>query len=522
MTDTKKNLIQSALKFFSGTMLSRITGLLRDISMAYAFGADSFVAALLVAFRLANLLRRLLGEGAMQNAFIPHFETLKKENPFRAGEFFCRLTGSLSLALVVLILAVMGALSAMLSLNFFNQGNAQIAWLTLLMMPSLLFICLFGINASFLQCNKSYFTPGVAPALFNLVWILGVICTKHFGSEAAMTYLAVFIVIGFIVQWAATLPKVFSQLAEWGVRKRMIFQLSDDVKMLIKPLGLGIIGVAASQINNALDALFARFADPSGPALLWYAIRLQQLPLALFGITLSGVLLPPLSRAIKTNDEAQYLYFLNFAFSKTLLLMIPMTLLLFVLGDKCVALIFGHGDFSDASIAGTTLSLWGYAAGLLPMALILVLAPAYYAKGDYHTPTKAATSAMIINILLNTIFAVYLGLGAFSIALATSISAWLNFFWLIACFKPLPILSWSKQAGLLVLFSIAASISVIAIDQFLWNDLHLFAIINGEVPNYSVSWLKLFIHLCADSLVFIAIISTYVKFSLEQKQNEFA
>jgi putative peptidoglycan lipid II flippase len=428
--DSKRSIVQSAARYFSGTMLSRITGMLRDICMAYAFGTQSAIAALLVAFRFAHLLRRLLGEGAMQTALIPHFEELRKTDPKRAGKFFCDLNASLSHLIFFIIVISMAIIGALIQWGDLNSGNQEIAWLTFLMMPSLLFICLFGINASLMQCEKIYFVSSAAPIMFNIFWIAGIGISSQFPPANAMMILSLFIVIACIAQWASTLPHVYAILKKFDVQHlwKTSKCYTKDVLQLGKPLALGIIGVGASQINNALDAVFARWADEEGPAILWYAIRIQQLPLALFGIAVANALLPPLARAGKNNDHIQFQQFLEFAVKRTLFMMIPMTFGLILLGEWSIRLIYGHGDFTETSIIGTTHCLWGYALGLIPMALVLVFAPAFYSRGDYHTPSQAAVGSMIVNVVLNAVLIAEFELGAASVAIATSVSAWVNLF----------------------------------------------------------------------------------------------
>jgi len=513
MPDTTQSIVRSATRFFSGTMLSRITGMLRDMAMAYAFGTQSTVAALLVAFRFAHLFRRLFGEGALQTAFIPHFEELRKENPMRAGQFFCDLAISLTAFLTLLIVSIMMLLWILSSSIEFSPGNAEILWLTFLMMPSLLFICLFGINASLLQCEKSYFAPSAAPVAFNLIWIAGVFSVVFLSSStAAMSWLAVFIIIACFAQWAITLPMTLNILKTYQCTDfwKHSKSFSKDVVQLIKPLMLGIVGVAASQINNALDAVFARWADAEGPAFLWYAIRLQQLPLALFGIALSGALLPPLARALKNNDTIKYRLFLNFALRSSIYLMLPITAALMIMGDSCINLIYGRGDFTSLSVVETTRSLWGYTLGLLPMALILILAPAFYAKGDYRTPSMAAAGSMVINIVLNSVLVGFLGLGAASVALATSFSAWFNFIWLgfilskyQGSFSSPDLLS---SISKITLATSIASICTAAMDIAIWGQATSFEILAGHQPEYSQHLGSQLSHLAVSSIAFILVL----------------
>ncbi len=413
--------------------------MLRDIAMAWAFGTQSSIAALLVAFRLSHLLRRVFGEGAMQTALIPLFEELRKEDRQRGAQFISHLKGALSLLLTLIIVIAMGGIWMLLQSHSLSEGNQEIAWLTCLMMPSLLFICLFGINASILQCEKAYFIPSAAPVLFNLIWIVGIGYTWMMVPEKAVTIIALFIILACFGQWLVTVPKTHAILKDHGNTpfnwKNWRALFSVDLLRLTKPLSLAVVGVAATQINTALDAIFARWASEEGPAFLWYAIRLQQLPLALIGVALSGAILPPLARAAKQEDSAKFQEFLAYGKEMILLWIIPITAMVFLFGDLSISLIFGHGDFTVHSAVETTRALWGYGIGLLPMAMILVVAPAFYASGDYKTPSLAATGSMVINVFLNTLFVGIFDWGAASIACATSFSALFNLAWLERALK---------------------------------------------------------------------------------------
>lgn len=428
MKDSTHFITQSALRFFSGTMLSRITGLMRDIAMASAFGTNAAVAIFLVAFRFSHLFRRLLGEGAMQTTFIPHFEKLRKEDPERACRFFRDLNFMLIAVLIILVLGSITFLSGLLLGGGVTPANRECLFLTILMLPSLLFICLFGINAGLLQCEKSYFVPSLAPCVFNIIWILGVFSLWKFSPEEAMPWLAGFVTLACLGQWLITVPMTRRILKKQGLTsiENGYQWFSSDLKNFIKPLFLGIVGVSASQVNNALDGIFAWYADPEGPAFLWYAIRLQQLPIGLFGIALSGAVLPPLSRALSHHNLSQYKQFLEFALKRSLSLMLPITTGIFLLGKASIQLLYGRGDFGPLSVLGTTKCLWGYGFGLIPTCLVLILSPAFYAKGDYRTPTLTSLASMALNVGLNFLLIGRLSLGAASVAWATSFSAWFN------------------------------------------------------------------------------------------------
>ncbi|MDP1880941.1 MAG: murein biosynthesis integral membrane protein MurJ [Parachlamydiaceae bacterium] len=433
MSDTIHTIKRSAKSFFCGTMLSRISGMVRDVSMAYVFGTKPSVAAFMIAFRFAHLLRRLFGEGAMQSAFIPEFENLRLQNTQRAFTFFKDLILSVTFFLMLAILISCGLLYGALYYQLFDSSYNEVITLTIIMLPSLLFICLFGLNASLLQCEKHYFIPSFAPVAFNLIWIISVLNLQSMPSDQAMIWLSGVVVLACLFQWLFTFPQIWSIL-----KKNISVQFfknihlrSPDLKQLLTPLFLGILGISASQINNAIDPIFAWHANEEGPAFLWYAMRIQQLPLALFGIALSGALLPPLSRALKNNRKAESIPLLQYAFQKTFVFILPLAAILLVLGDIIIGLIYARGDFDIESLVGTTYCLWAYNFGLIPCALILILVPVFYAQSHFKMTTLASFMNLGINIFLNTLFVFHFEWGATSVALATSISAWVNLLFLM-------------------------------------------------------------------------------------------
>ena len=501
MTDTSASIFRSARRFLSGTLLSRVTGLARDVAMAFAFGTQGSVAGFMVAFRLAHLLRRILGEGALQTAFIPHFETLRQESPSKAASFFRDLSRSLVYILLAVIALGGALLGSLLVFGNFSPDNQEIITLTLLMLPSLAFICLFGLNSALLQCEKHYFLSGVAPCAFNLVWVLGVCSVWN------MEGLSLFVIIACAAQWIVTIPQTKALLKSLGTSTPpKVF--SPQVRSLFPPLFLGILGISAAQINNALDTLFARYADLEGPAFLWYSIRIQQLPLALFGVALSGALLPPLARAIKNQEEGNFSRFLNLALKRSFALMLPITVGLFLMGDTCIQLIYGRGEFGGDSVAGTTLCLWGYAFGLIPMTWILIFGPAYYAQNDYATPTRGAIGAVLLNIFLNALFIFGFGWKSESVAWATSFSAWANCLYLAHYLRDRIDLSFNREATRTALATLSGAVALLLVgSQFL-------PLAQGQIPlstPFANTLLHFTLQISAFGLAFLTIYRTYIK-----------
>lgn len=409
MIDTKQSIFQSARSFFAGTALSRISGLLRDMSMAVAFGSGSKIASFMVAYRLAYLFRRLLGEGNLQAGFTPQFVSLKEKGPF----FF----RDAAFSMAIFLLAVVGIIELFLwgVLSFVSNDWKEIIELAMWMAPGLVFISLSGLNSALLQCQKKYFLPAFAPVAFNLIWVAAVLIRPD------VHFLAMAITIAFIGQWFVTFLQA-ARVVSWKLWfKPDLF--SSDFRTLIHPLSLGIIGIGASQLNSALDAIFARLADSEGPAFLWYATRLQQLPQALFGMALSGALLPPLTRAVDPDHRKELL---QGALQSSAALMLFCTFGIFALGHSAVNLLYGRGDFSPSDVQNTCRCLWAYGLGLIPSVFVLLLAAANYSQKNYRTPTQASLISVGVNIGLNALFVFGLGWGAVSIALATSISSAIN------------------------------------------------------------------------------------------------
>lgn len=425
--DSTRSIAKGAKHFFSGTLISRVTGLAREVAMAAAYGTNPLVAAFWMAFRFSHLLRRLFGEGALHAAFVPHFEGLRKDEPALGARFFYDLSMGVALTLLLLTLVIEALLGGMLLFGEVSPANQDVLRLTMILLPTVIFISLYALNTSLLNCEQSFFLPSVAPSVLNLLWIGAIFIFWSQPMAQAIEYLSMALVLAFALQWVVTLPKVYRYLLEsLGERWRENMFSGREMVRILRPFLLGMAGVAAAQVNSALDSIFARAADPEGPAYLWYAIRIQQLPLALFGVGLTGALLPPIARAIQNNEEGQYRQFIQFALKRTLTLLIPMTAALFVLGFSGINMVYGRGEFSQSATLSTTYCLWAYGVGLIPMTLVLVFASAFYARKDYKTPMLISLFSVVMNVTLNALFVFLFLWGPVSIALATTLSSLVN------------------------------------------------------------------------------------------------
>jgi len=492
--DTPQFVSKSALRFFSGTVLSKISGMLRDVAMAFYFGTSPSIAAFLLTFRFVYLSRRLFGESLLHQGFIPHFEQ-KNMQDLRLGALFFR---DLFWSMVFFLAAFVGIAEG--ALSFFGGETVHLASL---MLPGVFFICLFGFCSGLLQSQKSFFTPSVAPVLSNTVWIMGILAFKHLPVSKAAVGLAVVLSFAFFVQWLATVPKVFDFLKK-QLSLKEIFQVrlfSSEIRALLRPLLLGMIGVASVQINSALDGVFARFASDEGPAYLWYAIRLQQLPLSLFAVALSSALLPSLSRAFERGEKEQYFSLISFARKKIFALVFPCVVGILVLGLASVNLLFGRGDFGAIATHQTTLCLWFYGLGLVPMALSGIYAPAFYAKKDYKTPSMGFVLSTVVNILLNALFVFYFKMGAVSIALATSIASALNV-WYLA--RKLRIPNARDSSPRVALSALCSGVIVLGFGYFALGDQSVLLLIREGLV-FPRIWSTQALHLFSQTALFFGI-----------------
>ncbi len=506
--DTTKTIFTSARSFFYGTFLSRISGLLRDMSLAFFLGSSAELAAFMVAFRLSNLFRRLFGEGSMHAGFVPYYEAIRAKDKQMASMFYRDLFFSFVYVLLFILL-ITETFFHILGFASLSYNNQQILYFVKLMLPGLIFICLYSLNSSLLQCSRSYFLPAIAPCTFNIVWIISLYFFKNETGQNAAIILSVVVVFAFFIQWFFTVPKatsiIFKDITflDWFKAK----PFSPLIRRMMKPLALGIIGVGAVQINSALDVCFARAADLSGPAYLWYAIRLHQLPIALFSIAISGALFPPLARAYENNDKEKFSIFLKEAIIKSISLMLIATAAIFALGGSAINLIYGRGQFSNVATIQTLYCLWCYSIGLVFSSLSLIFSNAFYSKKKFFLPMMASLFSVIVNILFNTYFVYSLHLGAASIALATSISSCVNFIFLYRCFKKdditlLPKKIFFKTIRITIVCFVTAII-VIYISSKIFYDPTMSLLLNKGESIFSRNLLKQIFYFSGISLIFV-------------------
>lgn len=416
---------RSIKNFFSGTTISRISGMVREILMTATFGTHPSVAAFLVAFRFANFLRRILGEGPFQSAFTPCFEELRLQDENSALYFFHKLTLWMVILITCIIFLCQGIIWVISLFFQLPTTVTEILQLISILLPGTLFICLYGLNLSLLHSYNSFFVPSMAPTICNFIWILGIYAVKDKATGIAMKILAKWVVFGFIGQWSLTfiyVKKFF--ITSWKEWFKPV--LLPKISFLLKTLGMSMLGVAALQINGCIDAVMARYIDLRGPTYLWYGIRIQQLLLALIGISCVNTIIPYLTKTIKSGNFVKAQDIFGRTYCLVITIMIPCTFAIFALGLTAINLLYGRGQYSPYAILQTGLCLWGYGIALLPSVLILLFSSIFYAYYLPSIPLRISIITVIINVFLNSLCIIGMQCEVFAIAGMTSVSSWAN------------------------------------------------------------------------------------------------
>lgn len=422
-----------SLHFFSGTMLSRISGYIRDVVMASSFGADPFISLFLVGFRTSNLWRRLFGEGALQSILIASYEKERQESlkEFNDERMLFALrqdyhkTWALSLmAFITLVVLFMSFIQYISSASGFLELNIQlILSYTVLMMPGLWFICMSALNDAFLKTQNRFLIGSCAPVAFNVIWAL--LCyffTGLPGYQAAL-YMSLGVCLAYAFQWVVTYIGMKQNLYK---TKDTGTLWSPKVRNLVKPMLQGMVGVGATQINGLTDAFFALAADPAGPTYLWFAIRIEQAPLALIGLAISSAGLPLLARALERKDHQEAIEIFRFSFERMLSYMMPVCSAMMCLAFWGVRLALERGDFHAYDSSITALCLWGYSLGLMGQGILFLVQNLSFTVGLYPLVTRSSIYAVIFNILGNSFCVGVLNLGAPAIAFTTTLATFVQ------------------------------------------------------------------------------------------------
>ena len=406
------------------TLLSRVTGFARDIMLAAILGAGPVADAFFVALRLPNHFRAIFAEGAFNAAFVPAYAHLYNQNASSAKLFADRIfTLLLTVQAVLLVIAwlFMPQVIALLAPGFVDdpqRGELAIA-LTRITFPYLLLVTLVTLYGGMLNVMHRFATAAAAPIFLNLSMMLTLALAAFFPNA------------GYAAAWGVLLAGLleFVLLAGDAGRNGILpkfsaLKLDADARAFFRALGPATVGSMGTQIALFADTIIATFLAAGALSALYYADRLNQLPIGVIGIAIGTVLLPEMSRRITAGDHQGAMASQRRAFEFTLLFSIPFVAAFLTVPDVIMRAMFARGAFSKADAAAAGATLAAYAIGLVPFVLIRSAVATFYARKDTSTPVKAALTGVVVNVALKV--ALVGSLAQIGLALATAVGAWIN------------------------------------------------------------------------------------------------
>lgn len=427
------SLLRAAATVSSFTLLSRITGLARDIIIARTFGAGSLTDAFWVAFRIPNLLRRLFAEGAFAQAFIPILGEVKNQHEPEAVKLLLDRV-AIALFIVLSLTTMVGVIGAPWVVMAMASGLTDPArasdfdsavWMTRVMFPYIICMSLVAFASGVLNTWRRFAVPAFTPVLLNLSMIgTSLLLSDHFPQP--IYALAAGVMLGGLfqlsIQWWA--------LSRLGLRPRLIGPVKPALKdpivrRIMKQMLPATLGVSVAQISLLINTNIATWLTPGSVTWLSFADRLMEFPTALIGVALGTVLLPSLSKAhADPEGQLHYSHLLDWGLKLMLLLGLPAALCMVMMADALVATLFHYGAFNASDVAQTRLAVMAYSVGLVGLLTIKILAPGFYAKQDIRTPVKIAIAVLILTQVMNLFLVPWLAHAG--LALAIGLGACLN------------------------------------------------------------------------------------------------
>lgn len=410
------------------TLISRVLGFARDMLIAALVGTGPIADAFFVALKLPNLFRRLFGEGAFNAAFIPAFSGLLHTEGVGAAKQFAQEAFAV-MAFWLGIMTILGEvfmpdLMVVLAPGFADDPSkfAMAVSLSRITFPYLVLICLAALVSGVLNGLEKFTAASASYVLFNII------------SIACMVWMTPYVpTVGHALSWGVTI----SGVAQLGLlmiavqRGGMALKIprprmTPQMRLLLRRMGPGLVGAGVTQLNLTVDVIIASLLPPGTVSVLYFADRVQQLPLGVIGTAVGTALLPLLSRQVRAGEATLAIGTLNRAIEYGLFLTLPAALALMVCAEPIMLALFGRGAFDMESVRLSSQCLAAYALGLPAFVLVKVLAPAFFARGDTSMPVKIGMSSVALNLALNLAF--MFPLAHVGPALATSLAAICNVF----------------------------------------------------------------------------------------------
>jgi putative peptidoglycan lipid II flippase len=385
------------------TLLSRVSGMVRDMVYSNVFGAGPLMDAFFVAFKIPNFLRRLSAEGAFSQAFVPVVSEYKVR---RSGEDVKELVGGVAgtLGVVLFVVTLIGVIAAPALILLFapgfrlDGGRFELAvdmlrWT----FPYIFFISLVSLYSGVLNSYGRFGSPAFSPVLMNVVMIVTALGVATHSSNPGIV-----LAIGVFVSGVAQLIFLWPFMTRLHVMGRPRWRWDHEgVRRVARLMLPGIFGSSVAQVSLLLDSLIASFMMVGSISWLYYADRLVEFPMGVFTIALATVILPRLSMHHAQASPQHFAETLDSAVRLVFLLVTPAAVALFVIAGPLITTIYGYGEFTDRDVRMTTYALMMYALGLVGFSMVKVLAPGYFARQDPRTPVRVGMISLGVNIGFN-------------------------------------------------------------------------------------------------------------------------
>jgi putative peptidoglycan lipid II flippase len=451
------------------TMLSRVTGLIREFLIARAFGASAYTDAFFIAFRIPNLLRRLFAEGAFSQAFVPILAEYKNQKGDAATKDLVDHVGTV-LMWTMLATCLLGIAASPLVVyaiasglvNHSDQFDATVL-MTRIMFPYIGFMAFVALSGGVLNTWREFRVPAFTPVLLNLSFIAASLFMAPYFTQPVYA-LAIAVFVGGVLQMALQIPA----LRKIGMLPR--FQLNPraalgdpGLRRILSQMVPATFAVSVGQISVMINTNIASHLPNGSVSWLNYADRLMEFPTALLGVALGTILLPSLSKANSDGDKTEYSGLLDWGLRLTFMLALPAAVALAVLAEPLTTTLFHYGKFDQQSVDMTQRALVAYGVGLIGLILVKILAPGFYARQDIRTPVKIGIGVLIATQLMNLLFVPRIGHAglALSVGLGACLNAAFLFWGLRRRGIYVPEHGWvsffARLAGALLLFAGVAS-----------------------------------------------------------------
>lgn len=472
-TIKKTSLLRSTGLVSLMTMVSRVMGFIRDMLIAQMFGAQAGIDAFLVAFKIPNFMRRLFAEGAFSQAFVPVLASYQeKESETELRKFIARITGNLFMVLLgVTVIAVLASpIVITIFAPGFDQGDLRFSLASDMLritFPYLLLISLTALCGAILNTFGRFGIPAFTPVLLNICMIVAAIYFAPLFDPPVIA-LAWGVFIAGIIQLAFQIPFLYRA----GLLIKPSFNWHDaGVKKVLKLMVPALFGVSVAQLNLLLDTVFASFLPVGSVSWLYYSDRLTFFPLGVFGVAISTVILPHLSRVHSANSPEAYSKALDWGVRMILLIAVPSTIGLCLYAKPILISLLAYGKFSQHDVLMTQKSLVTFSLGISAFMMVKLLGSAFYASQNIRTPVKIGAYAMVINSILCLLL--IKPLAHAGLALASSIAGFFNagslMFLLIKQGKYRPHSGWGKfGTQLLVANGLLALMLYITANEIDW------------------------------------------------------